>query len=87
MQPMPSAVVTSKGQITIPVEVRQRLGLETGHRVDFVEIADGQYALIAATVDIRSLRGIAGKPLKPVSIDDMNRAIRERAAGRRPSGR
>jgi AbrB family looped-hinge helix DNA binding protein len=84
---MPSAVVTSKGQITIPVEVRQRLGLDTGHRVDFVEIADGQYALVAATVDIRSLRGIVGKPSKPVGIEDMNRAIRERAAGRRPAGR
>jgi len=34
---MPSSVVTSKGQITIPVEVRQRLGLATGHRVDYVD--------------------------------------------------
>ena len=83
MQSMPSAVVTSKGQITIPVEVRHRLGLETGHRVDFVELASGQYTLVAATVDIRSLRGIVGKPAQPVSIEDMNRTIRERAVGRR----
>ncbi len=87
MLPMPSSVVTSKGQITIPVEVRQRLGLEIGHRVDFVEIARGQYALVAATVDIKSLRGIVGKPPKPVSIEDMNRTVRERAAGRRTPGR
>ena len=84
---MPSSVVTSKGQITIPVEVRQRLGLEMGHRVDFIEIASGQYALVAATVDIKSLRGIVGKPPKPVSIEDMNRTIRERAASRRTPGR
>ena len=84
---MPSAVVTSKGQITIPVEVRQRLGLETGHRVDFIEVGNGQYALVAATIDIRSLRGIVGKPSKPVSVEDMNRAVRERAAGRRTPGR
>jgi antitoxin PrlF len=83
MQPMPSSVVTSKGQITIPIEVRQRLGLEMGHRIDFVEIADGQYALVAATVDLKSLRGSVAKPLKPVSVDDMNRSIRERAAGGR----
>ena len=87
MQPVPSSVVTSKGQITIPVEVRQRLGLEMGHRVDFVEIAGGQYALVAATVDIKSLRGVVGKPPKPVSVEDMNRTIRERAAGRRTPGR
>ncbi|MEQ1802463.1 MAG: AbrB/MazE/SpoVT family DNA-binding domain-containing protein [Gammaproteobacteria bacterium] len=84
---MPSSVVTSKGQITIPVEVRQRLGLETGHRVDFVEMEGGRYAFMAATVDIRSLRGSVGKPAKPVSVDDMNRVVRERANGRRPPGR
>ena len=82
---MPSAVVTSKGQITIPAEVRQRLGLETGHRVDFVELGNGQYALVAATVDIQSLRGAVARPARPVSIDDMQRTIRERAAGRRTS--
>ena len=87
MQPMPSSIVTSKGQITIPIEVRQRLGLETGNRVDFIEMDDGRYAFMAATVDIRSLRGSVGKPAKPVSVEDMNRTVRERAAGRRPAGR
>lgn len=84
---MPSSIVTSKGQITIPIEVRQRLGLETGNRVDFIEMDDGRYALMAATVDIRSLRGSVGKAPKPVSVEDMNRTVRERAAGRRPAGR
>ncbi|MDH5275936.1 MAG: AbrB/MazE/SpoVT family DNA-binding domain-containing protein [Gammaproteobacteria bacterium] len=84
---MPSSIVTSKGQITIPIEVRQRLGLETGNRVDFIEMDDGRYALMAATVDIRSLRGSVSKPPKPVSVEDMNRTVRERAAGRRPAGR
>jgi AbrB family looped-hinge helix DNA binding protein len=84
---VPGSVVTSKGQITIPVEIRQRLGLETGHRVDFVEIDGGQYALVAATVDIKSLRGLVGKPGKPVSIEDMNQTIRQRATGRRTTSR
>lgn len=33
---MPSSRVSSKGQVTIPLEVRTRLGLRTGDRVDFV---------------------------------------------------
>ena len=80
---MPSSILTSKGQITIPAEVRQRLGLETGHRGDFVELANGQYALVAATVDIRALRGAVARGSRPVTLDDMQRTIRDRAAGAR----
>ena len=41
---MPSSRVSSKGQVTIPLEVRRRLGLRTGDRVDFVE-DDGKTVL------------------------------------------
>ena len=53
---MPSAIVSSKGQITIPFQVRKRLGLVAGHRIHFVEMTSGQFALHVATVDIKSLR-------------------------------
>ena len=79
---MPSAIVSSKGQITIPVEVRQRLGLVAGNRLDFVEITSGQFVLHAATVDIKSLRGVVGKHPKPVSVAAMNRTVRRRAVSR-----
>lgn len=79
---MPTAVVTSKGQITIPKPVREGLGVETGDRVEFVEVEKGVYTVVAATRDIRDLKGMIPKPAKPVSIEDMNRALR-RLAGRR----
>ena len=46
---MSTSTVTSKGQITIPVEVRRALKLEAGSRVEFVELANGTYELIPAT--------------------------------------
>lgn len=79
---MPTATVTSKGQITIPKEVRESLGVEAGDRVEFVAQEKGVYKVIAATRDVRHLKGVVPKPEKPVTIADMNRAV-ARAAGRR----
>jgi AbrB family looped-hinge helix DNA binding protein len=79
---MPTAIVTSKGQITIPKPVRDGLGVETGDRVEFVELEKGVYTVVAATRDIRDLKGMIPKPAKPVSVDEMRGAVR-RLAGRR----
>lgn len=32
----PSSTISSKGQITVPLEIRNRLGLKEGDRVEFV---------------------------------------------------
>jgi antitoxin PrlF len=80
---MATATMTSKGQITIPAAVRLALGLETGSRVEFVEIENGQYALVAATETVQSLKGLLRKPAAAVSIEQMNQAIAQRGAGKR----
>jgi AbrB family looped-hinge helix DNA binding protein len=74
---MASATITSKGQITIPKHVRTRLGIGTGDRVEFVEIKEGVFQIVAATQDVKSLKGIVPKPKRPVTIDEMNKAIAE----------
>lgn len=79
---MSTAVVTSKGQITIPKSVREGLGVETGDRVEFVELEKGVYTVVAATRDIRDLKGMIAKPPKPVSVEDMKRVVAKAAARR-----
>ncbi len=79
---MTAATLSSKGQITIPATVREKLGLATGDRVEFVELAPGEFALKAATEDVRSLKGMARRPPEPVSLAAMNAAIRRRGSGR-----
>lgn len=79
---MTTATLTSKGQITVPRDVRQRLGLDSGDRVEFVEIEQGVFAIKPVIDDVRSLKGLLKKPAKPVSVEDMNAAIRARAARR-----
>ena len=81
---MTAATVTSKGQVTIPVDVRNRLGLESGDRIEFsFNETTGRYEVFPATRSISLLKGIVKKPDSPVSIDDMNRAIAEKGASAR----
>jgi len=79
---MPAATLTSKGQITLPKSVREGLGVATGDRVEFVELEKGVYSVVAATRDIRELKGSIAKPARPVSVEDMKRAVRQHAARR-----
>ncbi len=78
---MTAATLTSKGQLTIPKDVRDALGVGPGDRVDFVRMADGNFAVMPATKSIKRLKGIIPKPKKPVSLDDMDDAIAEGALG------
>lgn len=78
---MATATITSKGQVTIPREVRAGLGVSAGDRLDFVRLEDGNYAIVPASHSIRSLRGIIPRPKKPVSLEDMEAAISAGARG------
>ena len=78
---MAAATVTSKGQLTIPKDVREALGVGPGDRVEFVQMADGNFAVMPATKSIKRLKGIITKPKTPVSLEDMDDAIGAGAAG------
>jgi len=79
---MATATLTSKGQITLPKVVRERLGLEAGDKVEFVETEPGVYKMIAATRDVRDLKGLVPKPAKPVTVEEMGRVIARMGARR-----
>lgn len=80
---MPTATVTSKGQVTIPKEIRERLSLQPGDSVDFVVEDGGRVVLKQATLDVASLEGALSRAGgKTVSIEEMHRIIRKRAGKR-----
>ncbi|MEO7243038.1 MAG: AbrB/MazE/SpoVT family DNA-binding domain-containing protein [Variovorax sp.] len=80
---MTTATVSSKGQITIPIDVRHALQVDAGDRVEFVQVEPGRFELIAATQSVRSLKGMFGKPARTVSIEEMNRVIAARGSSAR----
>ena len=76
---MSTAVLTSKGQTTIPKDVREHLGLKAGDRIEFVLTEDKAVFIKPATRAVTDLKGFLPKPPKPVSIEAMNAAIKKRA--------
>jgi antitoxin PrlF len=70
---MPTATVTSKGQVTIPAEVRRALGLRSGSRLDFIRHGD-VYEIAVVSGSVRSLKGLISAQ-SPVSLEDMDDAI------------
>ena len=81
---MPTATLTSKGQITLPKAVRERLRLHAGDAVDFIIDEAGDVRVRAGKVDLLALQGLLRRPgRRPVSLEDMDKAIRG-ARGYRP---
>jgi AbrB family looped-hinge helix DNA binding protein len=76
-----TATITSKGQVTLPREVRAHLGVSAGDRLDFIRMEDGNYAIVPASRSVRSLRGVIPRPAQPVALEDMEAAIVAGARG------
>ena len=78
---MATATMTSKGQITVPKEVRDDLKLVTGSKVMFVKLRGGQYRIIARTGSVDDFIGMLYDPDQPaLTIEEINDAIAEGGA-------
>ncbi len=76
---MPSSTLTSKGQTTIPKEVRDHLKLRSGDQIDFLIQHNGTVVVRPATLHVSQLKGILHrKNMKAIPVDAMNDAIRKR---------
>ena len=77
---MKSATITSKGQVTIPKEIRDYLQLEIGSKIDFVIDDRGTVKVIPLTVPVTALSGMLHRPDNAVTIEDMELAISDNAS-------
>lgn len=79
---MPTVTVTSKGQITVPREIREHLGVEPGDRLNLQIGNGGEVTLQPEAVDIRTLKGMLKRRGRRVSLRAMDEAVK-RGASRR----
>jgi antitoxin PrlF len=76
------SAITVKGQATIPKKIREHLHLRAGDRVKFFMHPDGSVVLLPK-LPVSALRGMAKTSRRPVSIEEMEKAIAQ-AAGSKP---
>ena len=79
---MSAATITSKGQITIPKDIRALLDLNSGDKINFIVEESGEVRFLPATQDVSTLKGIIAKPKKAVRVEEMKAAIKARASRR-----
>ncbi len=72
---MSISTITSKGQTTIPADIRAFLKVGAGDKLMFIPQPDGKVLLTSKTLDVRELYGCLPKPKKRVNLDDMDDAI------------
>ena len=82
---MTKLTVTAKGQVTFRKDILEHLGVSAGDKVDVEKLSDGRIEVRAApTGDISDVFGLLKKPgRKPVSIDEMKKAIADGWARKR----
>ncbi len=68
---MSEAAVTSKGQITIPLQVREAMGLQAQDRVVFTVLPDGTTVMRAKTRSLVDMAGSLRRPGKKIPVKDM----------------
>ena len=71
------ATVTSKGQITLPKALRDKLKLNVGDRVEFFIDQEQGARLVVKHLPVTILKGMLPRPSRPVFIEDMDKAILE----------
>lgn len=78
---MALSTVTSKGQITLPKEVREHLHIREGDRVDFQIEKDGSVRLAPVSGSVRDLYGCLRRTDVPSpSLEDLEEALMESLA-------
>ncbi|MFO8084938.1 MAG: AbrB/MazE/SpoVT family DNA-binding domain-containing protein [Desulfobacterales bacterium] len=76
---MALATVTSKGQVTIPKEVRDSLGLRFGDKIEIIITENGTALIRPISKKVDDIFGKLHKPgRKAASVEEMNQAIRQR---------
>ena len=72
---MATAFLTSKGQLTVPISIRKKLGVHAGDQVLFVEREDGEIVVRAKKGNIMDFYGMFKSSGQPASVEEMDEEV------------
>lgn len=78
---MGTATITSKGQMTLPKDVRDKLGLKKGDRVDVRARDDGTAVIVPRTATLEDLMNCLPKAKRRLSVEEIDAGIARHLAG------
>lgn len=70
------STITSKGQITLPSEIRKALKIKSGDKLDFTLTSDGELRARRIESGLESIASILPKPASTLSVAEMDHVIR-----------
>lgn len=69
------STLTSKGQITVPSYIRNKLSINSGSKVEFI-MQEDSFIVVPISRQVKSLKGILPKPAVPLTVDEMSAVIK-----------
>ena len=77
------ATMTSKGQVTFPKPIRDKLHLKPGDRIEFMLEEDGSLRITPVTASVTRLKGMVPKPEVPIGLEAMDEVVARAVMRRR----
>ena len=77
---MPITTMTSKGQVTIPKDIRDSLHLNTGDKIEFILTQSKEVILRPVTKKVDDVFGLLAsyKKVEPVSVEEMDEIVKQK---------
>ena len=76
------ATMTSKGQVTFPKPIRDKLRLRPGDKIEFLLVEEG-LLVTPVTAPVTRLKGMVPRPEVPLGLKALDEAVAEAVARRR----
>ena len=76
------ATITSKGQVTLPKPIRDKLHLKPGDKIEFILDDDDGLRVTPVTASITQLKGMVPAPASPLTLEEMDAAVADATAAR-----